>query len=171
MTDAGSTLRSSWKWRFSVALASVLIVQAMKMCPARAGAAEDTNKRIVLAFYEAGLNRKDFEAAAAYIGPVYIQHNPAAKDGREGFRDFVTFLRREHPQAHNEIVRVVAEGDYVMLHVREVLDPGDRGTAIVDIYRLEQGRIVEHWDVKQPIPPSDANGNGMFGPNRPGAGE
>lgn len=111
---------------------------------AHAGDKEESNKRIVRGFYEAGLNKKDFDAAAAYLGPVYIQHNTTARDGREGFHQFVDFLRREHPKAHNVIVKVVAEDDLVVLHVHEVLDPGDLGTAIVDIYRLERGKIVEH---------------------------
>lgn len=137
---------------------------------AHAGDKEESNKRTVLGFYEAGLNKKDFDAAAAYIGPVYIQHNTTARDGREGFHQFVDFLRREHPKAHNNIVKVVAEGDLVVLHVHEILDPGDLGTAIVDIYRLERGKIVEHWDVKQAVPATSANSNGMFASNRPGAG-
>ena len=53
-------------------------------------------------------------------------------------------------------------GDYVILHVHSVREPGPRGNAIVDIFKLENGKIVEHGDVVQPIPEKAANPNGMF---------
>ncbi len=56
-----------------------------------------------------------------------------------------------------------ADGDYVIVHVHAVREPGTRGNAIIDIYRLDgKGQIVEHWDVVQPIPEKAANENGMF---------
>lgn len=58
-------------------------------------------------------------------------------------------------------MRVFAEGDFVVAHVHGVRDPSQRGSAIVDIFRLEHGLIVEHWDVMQPIPEEAANPNGM----------
>ena len=58
--------------------------------------------------------------------------------------------------------RVFADGDFVILHVHGVREPGERGVAIIDIFRLEKGKIVEHWDVVQPIPEKPANNNGMF---------
>jgi predicted SnoaL-like aldol condensation-catalyzing enzyme len=57
---------------------------------------------------------------------------------------------------------VFADGDYVILHVHAVRVPGTRGNAIVDIFKLENGKIVEHWDVIQEIPGEAANPNGMF---------
>ena len=125
-------------------------------------AATDENKKVVLAFYEAGLNRKDFAAAAKFFGPRYVQHNPTATDGPGGFGKFLDYLRTQYPESHAEIKRVLAEGNFVVLHVLERLRPHDRGNAIVDIFRLENGKIIEHWDVKQPVPESPANPNGMF---------
>ena len=122
----------------------------------------EANKKTVLEFYEAGLNKKDFEAAAKYFGPKYIQHNPGAPDGIEGFRGFLAFLREKFPNSKSEIKRVFAEGDYVILHVQAVREPGTRGRAIVDIFRLEDGKIVEHWDVAQDIPEKMPHNNGMF---------
>ena len=122
----------------------------------------EANKKTVLEFYEAGLNKKDFEAASKYLGPKYIQHNPGAPDGIEGFKAFLAFLREKFPNSHSEIKKVFAEGDYVILHVHAVREPGTRGSAIVDIFKLENGKIVEHWDVNQPVPEPAANGNGMF---------
>ena len=120
------------------------------------------NKKAVLEFYDAGLNRKDFEAAAKYFGSRYVQHNPTAPDGIEGFKAFVNFLREKFPDSRSEIKRSFAEGDYVILHVHSVREKGARGRAIVDIFKLEDGKIVEHWDVVQDIPEKAANTNGMF---------
>ena len=121
-----------------------------------------TNKKNVVEFYNKALNDKDFEAASRYLGPRYTQHNPSAADGPEGLKAFLGFLRDKFPRSHSEIKRVFAEGDYVILHVHAVREPGTRGRAIVDIFRLENGKIVEHWDVAQDVPEKAANQNGMF---------
>jgi predicted SnoaL-like aldol condensation-catalyzing enzyme len=131
------------------------------MSPAYAADSE-ANKKAVLEFYEAGLNKKDFEAASKYFGPKYIQHNPGAPDGIEGFKSFLDFLRDKFPSSHSEIKKVFADGDYVILHVHAVRERGTRGRAIVDIFRLENGKIVEHWDVAQDIPEKMPHNNGMF---------
>lgn len=125
---------------------------------------EEANIELVQEFYDLALNVKDFDAAAEYLGDKYIQHNPGAADGPEGLRAFVDFLKREFPQAHNEVKRAYADGDFVILHVHSVRTPGTRGRAIVDIFRLENGKVVEHWDVIQDVPdPSEVkNDNTMF---------
>jgi predicted SnoaL-like aldol condensation-catalyzing enzyme len=123
---------------------------------------EEQNKKTVVEFYEKAINQKDFEAASKYMGPRYTQHNPMAADGPVGLQAFLQFLRERYPNSHSEIKRVFADGDYVILHVHALREPGTRGKAIVDIFRLENGRIVEHWDVTQEIPGKAANGNGMF---------
>jgi predicted SnoaL-like aldol condensation-catalyzing enzyme len=122
----------------------------------------EANKKIVVDFYNKGLNDKDFDAAAKYFGPRYIQHNPGGADGPQAFRNFVTFLKEKFPNSHNEIKRVIAEGDLVVLHVHSVRTPGERGRAIVDIFKVEDGKIVEHWDVIQDVPEKSANSNTMF---------
>jgi predicted SnoaL-like aldol condensation-catalyzing enzyme len=122
----------------------------------------ETNKKVVIDFYEKGLNQKDYDAAAKYFGPRYTQHNPGGVDGPEGFRKLVMLLKEKFPNSHSEIKRVIAEGDYVVLHVHSVREPGTRGRAIVDIFKLENGKIVEHWDVVQDIPEKSANDNTMF---------
>ncbi|KWE46457.1 polyketide cyclase [Burkholderia ubonensis] len=145
------------------ALATALAASAAHVAAADTGTArQEANRRAVLAFYEKGLNEKDADAALAYVGDRYVQHNPNATDGPEGFRKFVAFLRDRYPQSHSEIKRSFVDGDYVILHVHAVREPGTRGSAIIDIFRLENGRIVEHWDVNQPVPEQAANGNTMF---------
>jgi len=122
----------------------------------------EENKKIVAAFYDAAVNQKDFEKASQYLGARYIQHNPLAADGREGFKSFIAFLKDKFPNNRSEIKRIFADGDYVIFHVHAVREPGTRGNAIVDIFRLENGKVVEHWDVIQPIPEKTTNDNGMF---------
>jgi predicted SnoaL-like aldol condensation-catalyzing enzyme len=123
----------------------------------------ERNKQTVLDFYELGLNQKDVHAAAKLIGDRYVQHNPRIADGIEGFEAFLATLRRDFPDLKAEVKRLFADGDHVIAHVYGVRVPGQPGTAIVDIFRLdENGRIVEHWDVMQPVPDTSANPNGMF---------
>ena len=123
---------------------------------------QETNKRTILEFYEKAINQKDADAAAKYLGPRYIQHNQRAADGVEGLRNFIAFLREKYPASHSDIKRVFVNNDYVILHVHAIRVPGTRGIAIVDIFRLESGKIVEHWDVHEEILEKAANTNGMF---------
>ena len=134
-------------------------------CGAYAGesAQERTNIRNVEAFYDAALNAKDFDRARTYIGDYYKQHNPTARDGTEGLKAFIEFLRTKFPASHSDIKQAFADGHYVILHVHSVRVPGTRGRAIVDIFRLDNhGKVVEHWDVVQDIPEKSANANTMF---------
>jgi predicted SnoaL-like aldol condensation-catalyzing enzyme len=141
----------------------LLMAAALSLFAMTAQAADlEANKKAVLEFYEKGLNQKDFDAASQYFGPKYVQHNPGAPDGIEGFKAFIAFRKEKFPNAHSDIKRIFADGDYVILHVHNVPNPGDRGSAIVDIFKLENGKIVEHWDVVQPIPEKTANTNTMF---------
>lgn len=123
---------------------------------------EERNKEIVVAFYNAAINDKDFDKASQYLGDVYIQHNPLAADGPEGLKNFLAFAKENLSTFKIEIKRVLADGDYVMLHVHAKRDPDDRGSAVMDIFRLEDGKVVEHWDVMQAIPETAMNDNTMF---------
>jgi predicted SnoaL-like aldol condensation-catalyzing enzyme len=122
----------------------------------------EANKRTVLAFYDAALNRSDFDEAAVHFGPQYVQHNPMIKDGIDGFRAFLHDLKAQFPDLRSEIKRVFADGDFVILHAHAKRKPDEAGLAIVDIFRLDHGKIVEHWDVRQPVAEASANPNGMF---------
>jgi predicted SnoaL-like aldol condensation-catalyzing enzyme len=139
-----------------------LVLGLILLSPLPALADAEANKKAVLEFYDKALNQKDFDAASKYFGASYIQHNPGAPDGIEGFKAFITLRKEKFPNARSEIKRAFADGDYVILHVHAVREPGERGNAIIDIFRLENGKIVEHWDVVQPIPEKPANNNGMF---------
>jgi predicted SnoaL-like aldol condensation-catalyzing enzyme len=84
------------------------------------------------------------------------------EDGREGLVKFISWLRSAYQESHMEIKRAFTEGDMVILHCRWVRSPGERGDAVVDFFRVEDGKVVEHWDVIQPIPETASNNNTMF---------
>ncbi len=143
-------------------LTTLALILSIGAARAADPAAMEANKKTVLEFYEKGLNQKDFAAASVYFGPRYVQHNPGAPDGIEGFKSFIGFLKEKFPNSKSDIKRVFADGDFVILHVHVVREPGSLGSAIVDMFRLENGKIVEHWDVIQTIPEKMAHTNGMF---------
>ena len=123
----------------------------------------ETNKDIAVAFYKTVTEGRVEDAFRLYAGSPYRQHNPLIEDGMEGLRKFVTWIASNHPDARYELKRVFADGDYVILHSHwHGLSDNPRGEAVVDIFRLEGGKFVEHWDVIQPIPETSANANTMF---------
>jgi predicted SnoaL-like aldol condensation-catalyzing enzyme len=148
--------------RMTHVLALIPLLLAAPSAIAADASQMEANKKAVLAFYDKAINQKDFEAAKEYLGPKYTQHNPGAADGPEGLKGFIGFLKAKFPNYHSEFKRVLADGDFVIVHVHNVPNPGERGRAIMDIFRLEHGKIVEHWDVAQAIPEKSANTNTMF---------
>jgi len=121
----------------------------------------EENKRIASEWHELAL-RKPEEAVANYIGPNYRQHNPGSADDPESLIQTMKWFTQNFPELRMETKRIIAEGDYVVIHSHLILKPGDRGSAVVEIFRLENGKIVEHWDVAQEIPETSANNNTMF---------
>lgn len=131
--------------------------------PALGGTMEEENKKIVREFYEMAFNQhKPTEAAKKYIGDEYIQHNPYVPNGAAAFYGYFEGFFKAHPKSRVEIKKVIAEGDLVILHLHSRVDENDRGRAIVDIFRVANGKIVEHWDVIQDVPEKSANSNTMF---------
>lgn len=122
----------------------------------------EANKQTVLAFYEAAFNAKDFEAALDLVGDRYVQHSPLIADGVDGLRARLAQLKDLFPDLRVEVKKLVAEGDHVVAHVHGVRSPGDLGIALVDIFRLADGKLVEHWDLRQEITEESLNGNGVF---------
>ncbi|MEI9965423.1 MAG: nuclear transport factor 2 family protein [Caulobacteraceae bacterium] len=104
----------------------------------------------------------DSSAVDRYISPDYIQHSQMAPPGRDSLKAFLDFVSKENPDNTQTIKRAFVDGDHVILHYHVVRWPGDPGFAVMDIFRLEDGMIVEHWDVVQDVPTDPINTIGMF---------
>jgi predicted SnoaL-like aldol condensation-catalyzing enzyme len=120
------------------------------------------NKELVLAFYQKLIGEKDYEGARRYMGNEYRQHAPYAADGHAGVAEYVRKFKEAFPQHHYEVKKIIAEGDLVMLHLHGKSGLHPYGESVIDIFRIENGKVVEHWDVIQPIPESADNANTMF---------
>jgi predicted SnoaL-like aldol condensation-catalyzing enzyme len=97
-----------------------------------------------------------------YVGDKYIQHNPIAPDGKDAAVEVLGKALEMLPGWSYEFKHAYVDGDIVVLHSHVRMKADDRGMAVVDIFRFEKGKIVEHWDVVQPIPEKSANNNTMF---------
>jgi predicted SnoaL-like aldol condensation-catalyzing enzyme len=135
---------------------------ARRSSAATAAARLTANKKLVLAFYEQIIGRKDFDAASKYMGETYVQHAPYAADGHAGVRAWLKGFKEAFPNHRYEVKKVVAEGDLVVLHLHGMNGPNPNGESVVDIFRVQDGKVIEHWDIIQPIPDSADNANSMF---------
>jgi predicted SnoaL-like aldol condensation-catalyzing enzyme len=130
----------------------------------------ESKKKVVIDFYKTAFEKRDPEKALRlYVGDYYIQHNPGVPDGKKAFIKYVKMRTAKNPDRKINFKRVFVDGDHVILHIYHVFAPTDEvykdapnGLAAVDIFRLEDGKIVEHWDVLQSVPSEAAHNNTMF---------
>jgi predicted SnoaL-like aldol condensation-catalyzing enzyme len=93
----------------------------------------------------------------------YIQHSPGLANGLESLLELIAGFDNDFPGYAIEVKRVIGEGDLVFAHCHYTYGPRDpRGKAIAEVFRFENDRIVEHWDVIQDVPAESKNPNGMF---------
>lgn len=121
------------------------------------------NKEIVLDFYKMIFeDRQPLKAIERHVGDTYTQHNPDYANGPEAIKVAFPAVIDANPDMSFDIKQVFAEGDSVILHSHYKANKNDLGLAIMDIFRLEDEKIVEHWDVLQAVPETSANENTMF---------
>ena len=151
--------------KLKLALAACLLAATPYVAAAQGGhhARHLSNREIVSRFvdlfYRQGRVR---EAFMTYVAPAYIQHNPVASDGRDAAIAALEPFFASQPHAIREVQRIIVDGNLAAVHVRLRQNPQDRGFAVVDILRLENGMIVEHWDVIQAVPEHSNNSHPMF---------
>jgi len=123
----------------------------------------EENKKVVTDFLQSLLGDKDTTAIDKYIADNIIQHSPLLHDGKQGFKDdLLPYLRRpDLPKTKVDIKHIAADGDKVWLMVRDVA-PNKKVFARVDIFKVENGKITEHWSVEQAEPKESSNKNTMF---------
>lgn len=127
------------------------------------GTIQEKNKEVVVAFYKEAHFDGDVDGAIArYVGDTYVQHTPGAADGVEGLRDYINAFLKIFPNAKGDIRRVIAEDDIVVVHAHWTGLISPNGDVGVDIFRVKDGKLLEHWDVIAAIPDTSKNPNTMY---------
>jgi predicted SnoaL-like aldol condensation-catalyzing enzyme len=141
----------------------MIVAACLAAAPATARVSKNPKAQKAIAFLDMVFNQKKVkEGFDTYVGDKYIQHNPIAADGKEAAVEVLGKALQALPGWTYEIKHAYVDGDYAIVHSHVRMKPGDRGMAVVDIFRFEKGKVVEHWDVVQPIPEKSANANTMF---------
>src|SRR5512139_2121937 len=125
-------------------------------------AEEQRNHDLVMAMFDAVLKPLDAARVDEFISPDYVQHSQLAPPGREALKDFLRNAKRDTPEAVHDIKRSFADGNHVIVHYHVRRTPEDPGFAVIDIFRIADGMIAEHWDVLQPVESGGPNPNSMF---------
>ena len=125
-------------------------------------AQEQANLQLVLDMFAHVLNPMDSGAVDRFIAPGYVQHSQLAPPGRDALKAFLDMIRAETPDAVHDVKRAFVDGDHVTVHYHVRRFPGDLGWAVIDIFRVEDGLIAEHWDVMQDVVEGGPNPNSPF---------
>ncbi|PYC68048.1 hypothetical protein C7C46_29805 [Streptomyces tateyamensis] len=116
------------------------------------------NTQLVLDYLETMWNQGRVEEAERFVAAELAQHNHGLADGRAALVGLIGSLRSQFPELRFEVARTAAEGELVFVHSHAVLVPGQPGMAVVDVFRIADGLIAEHWDVAAEVPPTTASG-------------
>ena len=123
---------------------------------------EQANLDLVMGLFEHVLNPMDSSRVDEFVAQDYIQHSQLAPPGRDAFRSFLDMIRGETPDAVHDVKRAFVDGDHVTVHYHVRRFEGDLGWAVIDIFRVANGKIAEHWDVLQDVTEGGPNPNGPF---------
>lgn len=119
------------------------------------------NKQIVTTAYQRIFGDLDVSAVDEYMSKNFIQHNPTTPDGPEGVKQLVQMLVSQGvPKQAVEFKHVIADGDIVIVHSR--YEMAGKEWRFIDIYRVENGKLAEHWDAMMQMPDTRANNNPLF---------
>lgn len=121
----------------------------------------ETNKQIAITAYQRIFGDLDSTGVEELMSSDFIQHNPTLPDGPEGVKGVIQMLLSQGVSKQKVVFKhVVAEDDIVILHTRTEM----RGKEwrFIDIYRIENGKLAEHWDAMMQMPDVPANNNPMF---------
>ena len=110
-----------------------------------------TNKEVIASFYKEFFNDHVIDSATKYVREDYIQHNPGVGQGRQALMDAFADKFKEHPEFCLNIKFMIEEDDMVAVYLKNVDTQGNTRCRVVDIYRLVDGKLAEHWDVLQPV--------------------
>lgn len=124
--------------------------------------AEQANLDLVAGLFREVLNPMDSGAVDRFIAPDYIQHSQFAPPGRDALKAFLDMIRAASPDAVHDVKRMFADGDHVIVHYHVRRWKDDTGMAVMDIFRIEDGLIAEHWDVSMDVPTGGPNPNSPF---------
>ncbi|MBC7877858.1 MAG: nuclear transport factor 2 family protein [Anaerolineales bacterium] len=122
----------------------------------------DENKNSAISFLTLASSAKISEAYSKFVGNGFKHHNPFFEGTAKALQAGMEENARQNPNKVFEVKRVIAAGDLVVVHSHVRQKPGDLSAAVVHIFRFENGKIVELWDLGQPIPAESINKNGMF---------
>jgi len=112
---------------------------------------EEANLKLVLDMFAQVLNPMDSSAVDRFIADGYIQHNQSVQPGKQPLKDFLDMIKGQTPDAVHDVKRAFVDGDHVTVHYHVRRFPGDLGWAVIDIFRVEDGKVIEHWDVMQDV--------------------
>ncbi|MGF1431502.1 nuclear transport factor 2 family protein [Kitasatospora sp. LaBMicrA B282] len=119
----------------------------------------EQNKQLVTDYLETVWNQGKVEEAKRFVAENLIQHNPNLPDGLEPLVGFLGGFKTQVPDGKFAIARTAAEGDLVFVHSHFTAAPGHAGMAVVDVFRIEDGLIAEHWDLSTDVPETTASGH------------
>jgi predicted SnoaL-like aldol condensation-catalyzing enzyme len=135
---------------------------ALLAAPATAHPAQHDNRAIIRDFARLFYTERQVKRAfETYVAPDYVQHNPGIADGRDAAVAALATMFAD-PAKRFDIKQIIVDGDMAVIHVHAIPTPGSRGASVYDMYRLKDGRIVEHWDTIQLVPEHAANPHPMF---------